>query len=75
MITGVQVRMARAGLKWSGQQLAEESGVGLSTIKRLEQEDGFPSVRIQNLQTIEKTFLSTGRVRFEGETGVFVDPE
>ncbi len=74
MITGIQVRMARAGLKWSGQQLSEESGVGLSTVKRLEQEDGYPSVRIQNLQAIEKAFLSTGRVRFEGEIGVFVTP-
>jgi transcriptional regulator with XRE-family HTH domain len=66
--------MARAGLKWSGQTLAEVSGVGLSTVKRLEQEDGYPSVRIQNLQTIEQTFLETGRVRFEGETGVYVTP-
>jgi transcriptional regulator with XRE-family HTH domain len=66
--------MARAGLKWSGQKLAEVSGVGLSTVKRLEQEDGYPSVRIQNLQTIEQTFLETGRVRFEGETGVYVTP-
>ncbi len=73
MITGIQVRMARAGLKWSGQQLAAESGVGLSTVKRLEQEDGFPSVRIQNLQSIEKAFLETGRVRFEGEEGVFIE--
>ncbi len=67
--------MARAGLKWSGQQLAEVSQVGLSTVKRLEQEDGFPSVRVQNLQAIEKAFLDTGRVSFDGEFGVFVEPE
>jgi len=75
MITGLQVRMARSGLKWSGQRLADGSGVGLSTVKRLEQEDGYPSVRIQNLQAIEKAFIDTGRVRFEGESGVFVAPE
>lgn len=75
MITGLQVRMARAGLKWSGQQLAELSGVGLSTVKRLEQEDGYPSIRVQNIQAIETAFLATGRVRFEGETGVFVEPD
>lgn len=73
MITGIQVRMARNGLKWSVQDLAERSGVGLSTTNKVDREDGFPSVRIQNLQAIEKAFLETGRVRFEGETGVFVD--
>lgn len=75
MITGVQVRMARAGLKWSGQELAEGSGVGLSTVKRIEQEDGYPSVRVQNIQAIKDVFLATGRVRFEGEVGVFVESE
>lgn len=72
MITGRQVRMARAGLKWSGEHLAKVSGVGLSTIKRLEQEDGYPSVRIQNLQAIEQAFLNTGRVSFEGESNVTI---
>lgn len=75
MITGIQIRMARAGLKWSGQELSDKSGVGLSTVKRAEQEDGYPAVRAQNLVTLRDTFVSTGRVRFEGETGVFVEIE
>ena len=75
MITGIQVRMARNGLKWSAQELAEKSGVGLSTVNKIDREEGLPSVRIQNLQAIEKALLDTGRVRFEGETGVFVTAE
>lgn len=75
MITCVQIKMARTGLGWTGKKLSEESGVGLSTIKRLEQDDSFSSVSIQKVQAIEKAFLATGRVTFEGETGVSVDPE
>ncbi|BBM02063.1 hypothetical protein ACCI51_13460 [Microbulbifer echini] len=74
VITGIQVRMARSGLKWSAQDLAEKSGVGLSTVNKIDREDGIPSVRIQNLVAIERALLATGRVRFEGETGVFVQP-
>ena len=74
VITGIQVRMARNGLKWSAQDLSDKSGVGLSTVNKIDREDGLPSVRIQNLQAVREALLSTGRVRFEGETGVFVEP-
>jgi transcriptional regulator with XRE-family HTH domain len=74
VITGIQVRMARSGLKWSAQDLAEKSGVGLSTVNKIDREDGIPSVRIQNLVAIEQALVATGRVRFEGKTGVFVQP-
>ena len=67
--------MARAGLKWTGEDLAKASGLGLSTIKRLEQEDGYPSMRVQNLQAVEGAFLKTGKVVFEGECGVIVRGE
>lgn len=69
------MRMARNGLKWSAQELAERSGVGLSTVNKIDRSDGFPSARVENIQAIRDTLLATGRVRFEGETGVFVEPE
>lgn len=75
MITGIQVRMARTGLKWSAQELSKKSGVGLSTVNKIDREDGIPSVRIQNLLAVKKALLDTGRVRFEGETGVFVEDD
>ncbi|GAB2202020.1 hypothetical protein MAH4_25180 [Sessilibacter sp. MAH4] len=67
--------MARSGLKMSGKELAEAVGVGLSTIRKVEATDGLPSVHTTNLQQITSYLLSTGRVRFEGESGVFVDPK
>ena len=75
MITGIQVRMARNGLKWNASELSIKSGVGLSTVNKIDRADGFPPVRMENLQAIRDTLLATGRVRFEGETGVFVGGE
>lgn len=73
--TGLQIRMARSGLKMSGKELAEAVGVGLSTLRKVEAADSLPNVHTSNLQQITNYLLSTGRVRFEGEYGVFVDPE
>ena len=43
-ITGVQVRMARAFLRWSVAELADKAGVGISTVQRIEAVDGSPSI-------------------------------
>lgn len=43
-VTGKQIRAARAALKWSISKLAEQSGVGISTIQKIEDVDGDPSV-------------------------------
>ncbi|AQT61077.1 hypothetical protein B0D95_13980 [Cellvibrio sp. PSBB023] len=72
MITSGQIRMARAFLRWSIDDLAKRSGVGASTIKRMETFDGVPSARVENLQAIRDTFIVTGKVRFEGESSIFV---
>ncbi len=40
MITGAQVRAARATIKWDQKQLAEAGDVSVETIKRLEKIDG-----------------------------------
>ena len=72
MITAGQIRMARAFLRWSIEDLAKKSGVGASTIKRMETFDGVPSARVENLQAIRDTFVATGKVRFEGESGILV---
>jgi transcriptional regulator with XRE-family HTH domain len=73
IFTGAQVRMARAYLKWSISDLAEKSGVGISTIQRIEGEDGFPSARGGNIDAVYKT-LSTAGVTFlpENDDGVGV---
>ena len=62
--------MARAYLKWSADTLAKTSGVALSTVKRVEQEDGHSNTRINNLVAIRDTLLATGKIRFEGDSCV-----
>lgn len=65
MITSGQIRAARAMLKWSGKDLAEKSGVGFSTLMRLESFEGIPSSNIKTLEAIKKAFESAG-VEFIG---------
>jgi len=73
LFTGAQVRMARAFLKWSIADLAEKSGVGISTIQRIEGEEGFPAARGGNIDAVYKT-LSAAGVTFlpENEDGIGV---
>ena len=40
VLTGAQLRAARAILGWTAQQLADVSGVGIATIRRTETADG-----------------------------------
>ena len=65
MITGAQIRAARAALRWSTDVLAERSGVGARTIARFEQVDGIPPSRSSNLQDVKKALESAG-IEFVG---------
>jgi transcriptional regulator with XRE-family HTH domain len=67
MFTGAQVRMARAFLKWSLADLAEKSGLGISTIQRIEADDGFPAARGGNIEAVNKTLVAAG-ITFLPET-------
>ena len=43
-ITGAQVRMARAFLRWSVADLAKKAKVGISTVQRIEAADDAPTL-------------------------------
>ena len=60
MVTGQQIRSARAALNWSAQTLAEYSGVSLRTLMRLEQTDGVPASRASTLMDIQRAFEAAG---------------
>ena len=60
MITGMQIRSARAALRWSVQRLAESAGVGTQTIKRFEVVEGIPHSRTQTLLDIKAALESAG---------------
>ena len=73
MLSGAQCRMARGLLCWSVQELADKSGTGTTTIKRVELIDGvLEGAQVRTLQAVAKAFTDTGRVRLEGVNGVFV---
>ena len=60
MITSDQIRAARALLRWSGKDLAEKTGLGFSTLMRLEVLDGVPSAQAKTLENIQKAFENAG---------------
>jgi len=66
MISSSQVRAAKALLRWSGEELANRSGISLSTIRRVEGANGIPEA--QNIKTIMaiKKALEDAGVEFIG---------
>jgi len=72
LISGAQIRMARGLLKWSVGELSKAANVGTTTIKRLELVDSLTNANISTVQAIYDAFVNTGKVRFEGEEGVFI---
>ena len=60
MLTGAQIRAARAGLGWSVSVLAEKAGVATKTISRLELVDGVPAGRIATLMDVKTAFEGAG---------------
>ena len=60
MISSGQIRAARAMLKWSAADLADASGVGVATIRRIELFEGLPSSNAKTLDLIRKTLESAG---------------
>lgn len=63
VLTGSQIRAARALLKWSGQDLAKHSGVSYPAIQRAERTNEMPNMHTRNLAAI-KTALEAGGVIF-----------
>jgi transcriptional regulator with XRE-family HTH domain len=60
MITGAQLRMARGYLRWSAKELADRAGVAESTIKRMEQDEGFPIARGANIEAVYNALAEAG---------------
>ena len=58
--------MARAALSWSVTTLAENSSVSVSTIKRIETEDGLDKATTANLRLIRTTLEDAG-IEFIGD--------
>lgn len=62
MISGAQIRAARALLSWPAAELAHKSGVGLATIQRFERQDQIPSSKAGTLDKLKATLEAQGIV-------------
>jgi len=60
MLTGLQIRMARSALRWSGQELARRADMALKTIQRLEAVDGIPPSHSATLTELRSIFEAAG---------------
>ena len=60
MISGAQVRAARALLGWTAKELARKANVGISTVQRIENSAGPPNVQVANLASIQSTLEAAG---------------
>ncbi|MCH8318821.1 MAG: helix-turn-helix transcriptional regulator [Bacteroidetes bacterium] len=60
MITGLQIKAARALLRLSAAELAKQSGVSLSTIQRLERFDGIPPANMSSIMPLHEVFTKAG---------------
>jgi transcriptional regulator with XRE-family HTH domain len=60
IITGGQMRAARAFLRWSADDLAEASNVGVATIRRAEAQDDAPNLLVNNMDAIRRALETAG---------------
>ena len=70
-LTACQIRMARAGLRWSVDELARRSGVSERTIRRIEKVFGFPpNVTTDTLDKLQSCFEDEGMTLIPEDGGV-----
>ena len=69
MVTSDQIRAARALLGWSAQRLAEESGLNISTVQRLERATEKVRGNVRTLKKVVTAFESSG-IEFLNENGI-----
>lgn len=60
VLTGSQIRAARALLKWSAHDLADRTGVSYAAIQRAERVDDMPNMQTKNLAAIKAALEAAG---------------
>jgi len=68
LLTGDQIRAARALLRWRAEDLARVSAVGVATIRRAELASGQTSMTVPNDMAVRRA-LETAGVEFIDENG------
>ena len=59
-LTSAQIRAARALVRWSAEDLARESAVGVTTIRRAELQEDETSMTNPNAQAIRRALEAVG---------------
>jgi transcriptional regulator with XRE-family HTH domain len=70
VISGAQIRAARALLRWSARELAERCGMSTGSIQAAERQNGIPTRMLYASLVKIKTALEKGGVEFDGNGGV-----
>ena len=65
VISGSQIRAARAVLGWSAEETADRAKVTRKTVERLERAVGVPSARALTVDSLKTTFEAAG-IEFVG---------
>ncbi|MDX6805734.1 helix-turn-helix transcriptional regulator [Terrihabitans sp. PJ23] len=68
-LTACQIRMARAALRWSVDELARRSGVSEKTIRRIEQVYGVPNVTLDTMHKLQFCFEQQGMTMIPEDGG------
>ena len=66
MISSKQIKAARSLLGWKGKDLADKSGVGITTLRRYEAQEGIPNANKFVLKAIKGCLEEEGIV-FSGD--------
>ena len=67
-VTGAQIRAGRALIRWSAEDLARASAVGLTTIRRAELTEGETSMTAANNLAVRRALEAAG-IEFIDENG------
>jgi transcriptional regulator with XRE-family HTH domain len=67
-LTSAQLRAARALLRWSAEDLARQSALGVTTIRRAELTENETSLTVANDQAVRRVLEAAG-VEFIDENG------
>jgi transcriptional regulator with XRE-family HTH domain len=68
-LTSAQIRAARALIRWSAEELAKASEIGVSTIRRAELEPGETKLTRVNDQAIRRTLEGAGVLFIDADGG------
>ena len=71
MITPLQIRISRAILKWTVDDLSKKTGIGWARVQHLEKIDKFETSHLEKVKIIKITFEKEGLVFVESSDKFF----